>query len=147
MNAPSPRPSPPKAGEREYSCLTQGGASLALGYRVAALQAEIREHSNASFVGLLPGVRASIVALACASDSWRDGEDGLEARRTGAVRLRGASVLRDERGRALRMRSDVEVADFEGVLFDEVAAGFDVVAHQHSENLVGRGGVFHRHLQ
>ena len=39
--------------------------------------------------------------------------------------------------------SDVEVLDVEGVLLDEIATGLDLFAHQHAEQVVGRGGVGH----
>jgi hypothetical protein len=35
--------------------------------------------------------------------------------------------------------SDIEIADVERMLLDEIAAGFDVVAHQHTEDFI-RGG-------
>ena len=41
-------------------------------------------------------------------------------------------------------RSDVEVLDVEGVLLDEIAAGLDLLAHQHAEQVVGCGRVGHR---
>jgi hypothetical protein len=53
----------------------------------------------------------------------------------------------DGRQKTPGANSDIEIADVEGVLFDEVAAGFDVVAHQNAENLVGAGRVCHGHLE
>ena len=47
--------------------------------------------------------------------------------------------------RAIR-NLDIEVFDVEGVFFDELAAGFDVVAHEDSENLIRAGGVIHGDL-
>ena len=41
--------------------------------------------------------------------------------------------------------SDVEMFDVERVPLDEVAAGFHLLSHQHAEQVVGRGGVVHRH--
>ena len=40
----------------------------------------------------------------------------------------------------------VQVADFQGVLFDELAARFDFVAHQDAEHVVGGAGVAHADL-
>ena len=42
---------------------------------------------------------------------------------------------------AWRTYLHIEVADVEGVVFDEAAAGFDVVAHEDGEDLVGADGV------
>jgi hypothetical protein len=41
----------------------------------------------------------------------------------------------------------IQILHIQRVLLDEFAAGFDVVAHQHPEQLVGAAGVFHPHLQ
>ncbi len=38
---------------------------------------------------------------------------------------------------AKRPRLHIQVFDFQGVLFDELAAGFDLVAHEDAEELVG----------
>src|SRR5699024_5065359 len=43
-------------------------------------------------------------------------------------------------------RLDIQEADVLRVLLDEVAAGLDVLAHQHGENLVRGGGVIHGDL-
>ncbi len=43
-------------------------------------------------------------------------------------------------------KSYVQIADFEGVFFDELAAGFDFVAHENAEEVVGGAGVFHADL-
>ena len=37
----------------------------------------------------------------------------------------------------------IEVTDLQRVLFDEVAAGFDFVAHEDAEHVVGGAGVLH----
>ena len=37
----------------------------------------------------------------------------------------------------LRHRLDIQISYVERVVFDEIAAGFDLVAHQHGENFVG----------
>ena len=37
---------------------------------------------------------------------------------------------------------DVEVLNIEGVVFDEFASGFDLVAHEDGEDAVGFDGVF-----
>ncbi len=47
-----------------------------------------------------------------------------------------------QNGRALH----IQILDFEGVFFDELAAGFDLVAHEDAEELVGGGDVVHRDL-
>src|SRR5215472_10935153 len=44
-------------------------------------------------------------------------------------------------------RSDVQEPDVLGVAGDERAAGLDVLAHQHTEQLVRLGGVVQGHLQ
>src|SRR5215472_8005745 len=44
-------------------------------------------------------------------------------------------------------RSDVQEPDVLRVAGDERAAGLDVLAHQHAEQLVGLGGVVERHLE
>ena len=59
-----------------------------------------------------------------------------------------AAVFRDaglKTPDAARACSDVEIADVEGVLFDEITARLDVVPHQHAKNLIGGRGVFHGH--
>jgi hypothetical protein len=43
--------------------------------------------------------------------------------------------------------SDVEVADVEGVELDELAPGFDQIAHQRREQAVGLEGVLDPHLE
>src|SRR5215813_7496715 len=42
---------------------------------------------------------------------------------------------------------NVQVHDFEGVFLDELAARFDVFAHQCRKDVLGRDGVFELHLQ
>lgn len=43
--------------------------------------------------------------------------------------------------------SYIELLHIEGMLFDELAAWFDGVAHEHSKNLIGGGSVFHADLK
>jgi len=45
-----------------------------------------------------------------------------------------------------RLLLDVQVAHFQGVLFDELAPGFDFVTHEDSEHVVGGAGVVHGDL-
>ena len=45
------------------------------------------------------------------------------------------------------MRLHVEIPHFEGVLFDELAAGLDVVAHESAEHVVCAGDVVHFDLE
>ena len=65
-------------------------------------------------------------------------------------RARAARCRRSARRRCHRRRRaialDVEVDDVAGVVLDELAARLDLVAHQHREDLVGRGRVLDRHL-
>src|ERR1043166_6098552 len=44
-------------------------------------------------------------------------------------------------------KSDIQVLHIERVVFDEFAAGFDGVAHQHGEDFVGLDGVVDADLQ
>src|SRR5580698_6267294 len=48
---------------------------------------------------------------------------------------------------AVYMGSDVQVADVQGVVLDELAAGRDIVPHQQGEEGVGLGGVVDRDLE
>ena len=41
---------------------------------------------------------------------------------------------------------DVQIGDGQGVALDEIAPGFDMVAHQRAEDLVGRDGVLDSYL-
>src|ERR671919_1801534 len=45
------------------------------------------------------------------------------------------------------VKSEVQEPHVAGVLLDERAPGVDVVAHEAGRDVVGDGGVFHRHLQ
>jgi len=51
-------------------------------------------------------------------------------------------LLPDSNRRVRRLRLHVQVADVQRVFFDELAAGFDVVAHEDSEDFIGACGVF-----
>ncbi len=43
-------------------------------------------------------------------------------------------------------RSDIQIADFQGMFFNEFAARFHFVAHQHAKHLVGGAGILHGDL-
>lgn len=62
--------------------------------------------------------------------------------------LRALCVLRGDLSAPIPpIHLHVEVPHVEGVLLDEVAAGFYLIPHQHPEQFVGCASVFHLHLQ
>src|SRR5919202_1088619 len=95
----------------------------------------------------------SVVSVICGSSVVRLRRSAVSV--CALLRARSSPVVRRRRratgyggatsptGRQ-RKGSNVQEADVAGVADDEAAASFDVLAHQHREELVGGGGVVER---